>query len=317
MLSSPALVSLGEPMIEFNRPRNGDGRTWLQGFGGDTSNAAIAAARQGASVGYLTSLGEDWMGEAFLDLWRAEGVETTHVRRHPTAPTGVYFVTHGESGHRFDFLRKGSAASLLERRDLAVGYIAGARILHFSAISQSISATAGQTCEAAIEAARRAGVRVSYDTNLRLRLWDLDEARRTIDATAARCDILLPSLDDSRQLTGLEQPDAIVDHYLGTGPSLVALKMGSEGALIATSDRRVAIAPLGVAAVDATGAGDAFDGAFLARLLAGDDPFAAGRYANVTAALKTRDYGAVAPIPRAAEVLAELARAQGAARGLA
>lgn len=309
MPASPALVSLGEPMIEFNRPRDSDGRTWLQGFGGDTSNAAIAAARQGASVGYLTSLGEDWMGEAFLALWRTEGVDATHVRRHPTAPTGVYFVTHGKSGHRFDFLRKGSAASLLEPRDLATDYIAGARILHLSAISQAISTPARRTCETAIDTARRAAVRVSYDTNLRLRLWDLDEARRTIDATAARCDILLPSLDDSRQLTGLEEPGAIIDHYLGLGPSLVVLKMGSDGALIATPDRRAAIAAHRVEAVDATGAGDAFDGAFLARLLAGDDPFAAGRYANVAAALSTRGYGAVAPIPRAAEVLAELARA--------
>jgi len=309
MPSSPALVSVGEPMIEFNRPRDGDGRTWLQGFGGDTSNAAIAAARQGASAGYLTSLGEDWMGEAFLELWRTEGVDATHVHRHPTAPTGVYFVTHGEGGHRFDFLRKGSAASLLDAHGLATDYIARARILHLSAISQAISTPARQTCEAAIEAARGAGVRVSYDTNLRLRLWDIDEARRTIDATAARCDILLPSLDDSRQLTGLQAPDAIVDRYLGLGPSLVALKMGSEGALIATRDSRVTIPPHRVEAVDATGAGDAFAGAFLARLLAGDDPFTAGRYANVAAALKTRGYGAVAPIPRAAEVQAELARA--------
>jgi 2-dehydro-3-deoxygluconokinase len=313
MPTSPALVSLGEPMIEFNRPRNGDGRTWLQGFGGDTSNAAIAAARQGASVGYLTSLGEDWMGEAFLALWRTEGVDATRVRRHRTAPTGVYFVTHGENGHRFDFLRKGSAASLLEAGDLAADYIADARVLHLSAISQAISAPARQTCDAAIEAARRAGVRVSYDTNLRLRLWDLDQARRTIDATTAQCDILLPSLDDSRQLTGLEQPAAIVERYLGLGPSLVALKMGSEGALIATREKRVTIAPHPVDAVDATGAGDAFDGAFLARLLAGDDPFAAGRYANIAAALSTRGYGAVAPIPRAAEVRAEMARGRDAA----
>ena len=313
MPSSPALISLGEPMIEFNRPRHGDGRTWLQGFGGDTSNAAIAAARQGASAGYLSSLGEDWMGQAFLDLWRAEGVDATHVRRHPTAPTGVYFVTHGESGHRFDFLRKGSAASLMDVGDLAVDYIAGAQTLHLSAISQAISAAARRTCEAAIDAARHAGARVSYDTNLRLRLWDIDEARRTIEATVACCDILLPSLDDSRQLTGLREADAIVDHYLARGPSLVALKMGREGALIATRDQRCAIGPHPVEAIDATGAGDTFDGAFLARLLAGDDPFAAGRYANVAAALKTRGYGAVAPIPRAAEVRAEMARAWDAA----
>jgi 2-dehydro-3-deoxygluconokinase len=149
-------------------------------------------------------------------------------------------------------------------------------------------------------------VKVSYDTNLRLRLWDLDTARRTIDATIARCDVALPSLDDSQQLTGLSAPDAIVDHYLRLGAPLVALKMGAEGALVATSAKRTRIAPYRVDAVDATGAGDTFDGSFLARLLAGDDPEAAGRYANVAAALSTRGYGAIAAIPRAADVLREL-----------
>jgi 2-dehydro-3-deoxygluconokinase len=309
MSTSPSLICLGEPMIEFNRPREGDGRTWLQGFGGDTSNAAIAAARQGASVGYVTSLGRDWMGDAFVELWRSEGVDAGAVSRHRDAPTGVYFVTHGTEGHKFDFLRKGSAASLMRPGDMPADYIAGARILHLSAISQAISEIARQACDTAIEVARRAGVQVSYDSNLRLRLWDLDAARRTVDATFTRCDIALPSLDDSRQLTGLDAPDAIVDHYLALGPSVVALKMGAEGALVATRDGRVRIAPHKVKAVDATGAGDAFDGAFLARLLAGDDPETAGRYANVAAALSTRGYGAVAPIPRAAEVLTELKRA--------
>jgi len=111
MSTSPAIVSIGEPLIEFNRPKEGDGRTWLQGFGGDSQNVAIAAARQGASAGYLTSLGQDWMGDAFLGLWQAEGVDASRVTRHATAPTGVSFVTHGPSGHKFDYLRKGSAAS--------------------------------------------------------------------------------------------------------------------------------------------------------------------------------------------------------------
>ena len=68
MTSSPDIVCLGEPLIEFNRPKEGDGRTWLQGFGGDSQNVAIAAARQGASTGYLTGVGQDWMGDAFLEL---------------------------------------------------------------------------------------------------------------------------------------------------------------------------------------------------------------------------------------------------------
>jgi 2-dehydro-3-deoxygluconokinase len=309
MSTSPALVSLGEPLIEFNRPREGDGRTWLQGFGGDSQNVAIAAARQGASAGYLTSLGQDWMGDAFLELWQAEGVDASRVSRHPTAPTGVSFVTHGAAGHKFDYLRKNSAASLMTPDGLPADYIAGARYFHLSAIGQAISDSARQTCDAAVTIARTAGVKVSYDTNLRLRLWDIDTARRTIDATIARCDIALPSLDDSQLLTGLAEPDAIADYYLDLGAPLVALKMGPDGCLVATLQERLRLPGHRVAAVDATGAGDTFDGAFLTRLLAGDDVRAAARYANLAAALSTRGYGAVTPIPRAAEVLAELAGA--------
>ena len=306
MKRSPDIVCLGEPLIEFNRPKEGDGRTWLQGFGGDSQNVAIAAARQGASAGYVTSLGQDWMGDAFMDLWKAEGVDASRVSRHATAPTGVSFVTHSAAGHKFDYLRKNSAASLMTPETLPADYVAGAKVFHFSAIGQAISESARATCDAAMKAAHEAGVMVSYDTNLRLRLWELDVARRVIDATIAHCDIALPSLDDSRQLTGLEDADAIADYYLDLGAPLVALKMGSEGSMIATKDRRTCIPPYRVTAVDATGAGDTFDGAFLTRLLAGDDPVSAARYANVAAALSTTGYGAVTPMPRADAVLTAL-----------
>ena len=306
MSTSPTIVSIGEPLIEFNRPKEGDGRTWLQGFGGDSQNVAIAAARQGAAAGYITNVGQDWMGDAFLALWQAEGVDASTVARHPTAPTGVSFVTHGPSGHKFDYLRKGSAASLMTPDGVPKDYIAGARFLHVSAIGQAISADGLASCAHAIAIARAAGVKVSYDTNLRLRLWDLETARRHIHATIAQCDIALPSLDDSQQLTGLDKADDIADFYLKLGAPMVALKMGSEGALLAFAGKQIRIAPHKVEAVDATGAGDTFDGALLARLLEGDDPESAARYANVAAALSTTGYGAVTPIPRREAVLAIL-----------
>jgi 2-dehydro-3-deoxygluconokinase len=309
MSTSPALISIGEPLIEFNRPKEGDGRTWLQGFGGDSQNVAIAAVRQGASAGYITSLGQDWMGDAFVEMWQSEGLDASRVGRHPTAPTGVSFVTHGPTGHKFDYLRKNSAASLMTPDTVPADYIAGARYFHLSAIGQAISDSARRTCDAAVSVARAAGVKVSYDTNLRLRLWELDVARATIDATVARCDVLLPSLDDSQQLTGLQEPDAIADYYLKLGAPVVALKMSAEGCLISTPEQRFRVPGHRVRAVDATGAGDTFDGSFLARLIAGDDLEAAARYANVAAALSTTGYGAVTPIPRAAAVRAEMARA--------
>ena len=303
---TPALVCLGEPMIEFNETDPGEPR-WLQGFGGDTSNAAIAAARQGASVGYVTALGTDTFGDRFVELWRREGVDCTRVARRNDGHTAVYFVTHDAHGHQFHFLRAGSAASRMGPDDLPRDYVAGARILHLSGISQAISPAARAAGFAAIDTVKAAGGRVSYDTNLRLKLWSLELARETIHAAMARADIALPSFEDAEQLTGLSDPDAIADFYLRLGPVIVALKLGKEGALVATPDARRRIAARSVKAVDATGAGDTFGGAFLARLLEGDDPFAAATYANAAAALKTTGFGAVAPIPTRSAVEAFLA----------
>lgn len=292
----PSLVCLGEPMVEFNQTTQGE-PSWLQGFGGDTSNAAIAAARQGASVGYLTALGEDPFGDLFIELWRREGIDCSRVQRRADGHTAAYFVTHDAAGHHFSFMRKGSASSRFADRDLPRDYLAAADMLQLSGISQAISPVARDACFAAIDVMKAAGRRVAYDTNLRLRLWSANEARSVMHEAMKRVDVALPSLDDSIALTGLEEPDAIVDFYLGLGPSVVALKMGGDGALVATAQERCRLPGHAVKAVDATGAGDTFDGAFLTKLLAGESPFDAARYANAAAALSTTGYGAVAPIP--------------------
>ena len=156
-------------------------------------------------------------------------------------------------------------------------------------------------------------MRVAYDPNLRVTLWPLDRARETIHAAVARCDIVLPGLDDARALTGLRDVDAIADFYLHLGPALVAMTLGRDGVLVASRDRRERIPGHAVAAVDATAAGDTFDGAFLARLLAGADPVAAARHANAAAALSTTGYGAVAPMPDFEQASA-LLRAEGSTR---
>lgn len=299
------ILSLGEPMVELNQS---DGARYHQGFGGDTSNVAIAAARQGARAGYLSAVGRDAFGDALLDLWKAEGVSTATVGIDQSASTGVYFVTHDEHGHRFSYLRAGSAASRFSLTQPAREAIADARVLHLSAISQAISLHMCDTCFDAIETARNAGTLVSYDTNLRLALWPLPRARAIIKETLSLCDIALPGHEDAMQITGLGDPDAIADAFLGYGCKLVALTLGKDGALIATPGERRVIPTLQVEAVDATGAGDAFDGAFLAEYLRLDDPFAAGEYACTAAALSTTGYGAVAPIPRRADVEAAMKR---------
>jgi 2-dehydro-3-deoxygluconokinase len=302
----PEIVAIGEALVELNQPR--PGAPYMPGYGGDTSNAMIAAARQGASTGYFTAVGADQFGQSLVELWRAEGVDASRVIVNGAAHTGLYFVTHSPQGHEFSYLRAGSAASRLTEADIPADYVGDARALHVSGISQAISSSAADAVFAAIEIARRARVTVSYDTNLRLKLWPLARARAIIHEAMKSVDVALPGLDDARQLTGLAQPDAIVDFYLRLGAKVVALTLGREGALTATPQRREKIASIPVETVDATGAGDAFDGAFLAELLKTGDPFQATRFANVAAALSTCGYGAVAPLPNRAQTLALLAR---------
>ena len=123
------LLCMGEPMLEFNQlPTQPDGtRHYLEGHGGDTSNAAIAAARQGARVGYITALGNDMPGDSFMALWAREGVDASTVIRTDRWLTGVYFVTHDETGHHFLHYRANSAASMYTPDDLPTAAFAAAR----------------------------------------------------------------------------------------------------------------------------------------------------------------------------------------------
>ena len=303
----PDIVALGEPLIEFNQARADDPSAYLQGFGGDTSNMAIAAARLGARVGYATRLGNDAFGRMFVDLWTREGVDVSGVAFDPEAATGVYFVTHGPAGHEFSYLRAGSAASRMRPDQLPEALLRTARLVHASGISQAISASACDSVFEAFEIARNAGAIVTYDPNVRRKLWPLARAKAIVMATVAQCTWCLPSEDDAVILFGDASSGVVIDALHRAGARGVVLKRGAKGCVVSDGSRREEIAARRVASVDATGAGDCFDGAFAARLIAGDDPFAAARYANVAAGLATTGYGAVAPLPRASDVLRALA----------
>ncbi len=295
------VAALGEAMLEFNQTRSGEPH-YLQGFGGDTSNAVIAAARAGARTTYLTRLGHDPFGDALMTLWQREGVDTSGVERDGAASTGIYFVAHSDKGHAFHYLRAGSAASRMTAKWLPGDLIRSAKILHVSGISLAISDSARDTVFEAIAQAGQANTLVSLDSNLRLKLWSLEDARAAITRAMASADLFLPSVDDVSVLSGIDDPDAIIDWSHSLGAAQVALKLGADGCLVSDGRRRERISGHQVRMVDATGAGDCFCGNLLARIALGDDIFVAARYANAAAALAVQGFGAVAPLPRPEEV---------------
>lgn len=298
------ILCLGEPLYEFCEA--GAGR-WTAGVGGDVANVAVAAQRQGARAGVAARLGADSFGDALMAFWAREGVSAASVARDPDHPTGLYFVRYGPDGHAFEYRRAGSAASRLSPETLPNDALADCRLLHVSGISQAVSESSAAAVAAAMNATRAAGGLVSFDTNLRLKLWPLERARAAIHGAMAGVDIALPSLDDARLLTGVVDPEAMVRRYLDMGPSIVALTLGADGALIGGRNAIVRVPAKPVDLVDASGAGDCFDGAFLAEWLRTEDLEAAGRYAVAAASISVTGAGAVASIPREDAVRAALA----------
>ena len=153
------------------------------------------------------------------------------------------------------------------------------------------------------EIAKESGTRFSFDTNLRLTLWSLEEAKLAIEDILPLADIILPSEDEAEQLTGLTQPDAILDHFLSYGAEIVALKRGEKGVYIATPEKRVQILPGASNPIDSTGAGDSFAGAFLAYYLETGDAVKAASLAAKVAAGTVSGFGAVDPIPRRGQII--------------
>jgi len=295
------ITALGEAMVEFNQTDPGK-PLYLQGFGGDTSNAVIAAARAGAISTYLSRLGDDTFADSLRTLWKNEHVQIDGIDVDTNSPTGIYFVTHTEHGHAFTYRRAGSAASRMTPAWLLgkpERIIEQSKWLHLSGISLAISESACETAFAAMQIARSAKTLISFDSNLRLKLWSLDRARQKITAAVKECDLFLPSMDDMTALTGLSEPQAVIDWSHAQGAKSVVLKLGAHGALI--SDPSVGLRKLvkghQVDAVDATGAGDCFCGNLLARLAANDDLLTAVQYANAAASIAVQGWGAVSSLP--------------------
>jgi len=237
---------------------------------GDTPNFAVAIARLGEVAGYICRVGDDEFGKCFLDMWRREGVDTSHVIVEEGGFTGVYFTSVKDGGeHDFTYYRRGSAASHLSPADLDLGYIKMAKVFHSSGISQAISRSSREAVFRAMEAAKEAGVLVSYDPNIRLKLWPLNVARPVVMRTIRLADVVMPSMEDLKTLLGSTSPEEALRLILKRGPKTVAIKLGAGGCIVASDGKTVRAPGVKVKLVDTTGAGDAFDGALIVGLLQG------------------------------------------------
>ena len=289
-MSSFDLICLGEPMVEFNQQSEGMYRI---GIGGDVSNVAISASQHGARTAFISRLGKDIFGAEIIKKWQSEGVDYSNVESISGEETGVYFVTHGPEGHRFSYRRTNSAASKFQSSALPREVICASSVFYASGINLAISASVHKATLDAIHLAREYSTMVAFDPNLRTALWPIDQAREAIHGAFRYCDIALPSLEDAQQLTGLTNPAHICDFYHKLGPKNVVLTLGKNGVYLSEEGQPTLLPGQQVESVDATGAGDCFNGAFIATWIKTKCIKTAAEVANIAAAKSTTKFGAL------------------------
>lgn len=305
------VVAVGECMLELSRPRPrprptggaerlGDG--WRLGVAGDTYNTAVYLRRLGLPVTYLTALGVDPYSSEMLDVWQAEGLDTSLVLRDPQRLPGMYAIHTDSSGERsFSYWRSNSAARALFQLpgvDGSLTIASQAGLLYLSGITLSLF---GRDERAKLwglaQTVRANGGCVAFDPNYRPAGWSLPEhARAAFEAIAPSVSIALPSLDDEQRLYGDRDADAVLDRWQAWGVPEVALKQGDRGCLLASGSGRSQVPAMTVAqVVDTTGAGDAFNAAYLAARAKGLAPSVAAEQGARLAAKVIQHSGAILP----------------------
>ncbi len=282
------LLSIGECMVELSTTADG---TYRQGFAGDTFNTAWHARRALGPiwrVGFFTALGDDPISDRMLTFMDNEAIETDHIARIPGCKPGLYMIELKNGERSFAYWRDTSAARLLaDDPDRVEAAVSSAHAIYFSGITLAIlQPDARGQLLSSLERAKARGATVAFDSNIRPGLWpDAGAMRAAIRAAARASTIALPTIPDETDLFGEPDAEAVAARYRADGADEVVVRAGTDPALVVWKGGKAKVqVPEARAPIDTTGAGDSFNGTYLAARLQGATPEDAARQAHEVAA---------------------------------
>ncbi len=270
------VVTMGEPMAQFIAEQAGaleNVTRFNRVTAGAELNVAVGLSRLGLRVGYVSRVGRDSFGAFLLAFLDTEGIDRTQVAIDAERPTGFMLKGLASDGRDpvVEYFRRGSAASHMSLADNHAAYCAQARHLHITGISPALSDTTRELTFHMAREAKSAGRSVSFDPNLRPRLWSSQQVMiDTLNGLAGHADLVLPGLAEGELLSGHKGAANVADFYMHLGAKQVVIKLGPEGAYFADSERRGTVAGIAVTkVVDTVGAGDGFAVGVISALLEG------------------------------------------------
>ncbi|MBC2884988.1 sugar kinase [Ochrobactrum sp. CM-21-5] len=295
-------ASIGECMIELS---GNEGDQWRMGFAGDTLNTAWymrALTEKSYHVDYVSAFGEDHFSQKQRVFLSSNGIGIAHSPIIEGLHPGLYAITLNGAERSFTYWRNDSAARrLASNRKALEDSLSGRDMIYFSGISLAVVLPEHrETFFDVIRQCRSGGARIVFDPNFRYQLWpDRALAQETISEAMRQADIALPTFPDEQALFGDKSAQACAERLIGLGVKEIVVKDGTEPALVIANGEQVRVPSVAANAIDTTGAGDSFNGGYLAARLSGLSPVEAAHKAHAVAARVVEIRGALAPMETA------------------
>ena len=305
----PQIVTFGETMAVIAPTEKGSlkyARSLGLRMAGAESNTAIAAVKLGHSAGWMSALGDDSLGDYVLSTVRGEGVDISAVKIDERHRTGIMLKEFGHGDTSVYYYRDGSAASHFDIKDIDFSYIDTARIIHLTGITPLLSHSCMLCCQAIAEYAKKNRKILSFDPNIRLKLWGDTDRGEMIRAFMYLADIVFIGLDEAKILFSTENVEDITHILHEKGVRYVTVKDGARGAWCSDGQRLLKIEPERCDPIDPVGAGDGFNGAFLCGVLEGKDIAECGRMGAIAGAMATETVGDTEGYPTKKQMSARL-----------
>lgn len=294
------IAIIGECLIELST--NGtlaETSTLNKYFGGDTVTTAVAVARLGGNVTYLTRVGNDGFSEFIISSLQKEGIDTSLIKTNDEQ-NGMYIVSRTAGKNELLYYKRKTAAAKLSIEDISEDCIKKLKLIYSTGVVQSLSASSRELVREAFKIAKENGVMTAYDPNYTSCFMNSSDTREYFEEIVDYTDVIFLSLkNDAVKLYEIDSMEKVMKYFLDKGVKIVVVKShvdngyytGYKGEISFTNFYNTQ------KAIDITASGDVFNGGFLYALTNGHTPVEATKFAAVVAGLQTQNYGAIQAIP--------------------
>ena len=294
------IAIIGECLVELSS--NGtldDTSTLNKFFGGDTVTTAVAVARLGGNVTYLTQVGNDGFSEFILSSLQKENIDTSLIKSNDEQ-NGMYIVSRTPEKKELLYYKRKTAATKLSIDDISEDYIKQLKLIYSTGVVQSLSASSRELVRESFRIAKENDVLTAYDPNYTSCFMNSTDTKEYFEEIVEFTDIIFLSLkNDAARLYEVDSIDKVVKYFWDKGVKIVVIKSHIDNGYYTGYRGEISFTEFynSQKAIDTTASGDVFNGGFLYAITNGYAPSEATKFASVVSGLQTQNYGAIQAIP--------------------